>query len=111
MTGEDLDRLLSRFEDASIALHTEQTRSAQDRWEAAGDAIRAEFTRLQADAQIRAKWCAEEAADSRRHRAILRRHMAVHGLEDPTWANLSEREKAVLRAADAEALASPRVAR
>lgn len=40
-----LDQLLTHFEEASIALHTEQTRSAQDRWHAAGDAIRAEFER------------------------------------------------------------------
>jgi hypothetical protein len=51
----------------------------------------------------------EEAAEDRWHRAVLRRHMAAHGLEDPTWAGLSEREKQVLRAADAEVLAaSPR---
>lgn len=46
MTTDEFDRLLSRFEDASIALHVEQTRSAQDRWEVAGDAIRAELDRL-----------------------------------------------------------------
>lgn len=49
---------------------------------------------------------AEDLADYRRHVATLRHHMAQHGLEDPTWRNLSEREKAVLRAADDEVLAS-----
>ncbi len=41
MNPEEFDRLLSRFEDASVALHTEGTASAQERWHAAGDAIRA----------------------------------------------------------------------
>lgn len=40
-----------------------------------------------------------------RHRALLRRLLAEHGLEDPTWAGLSGREKAVLRDADEKVLA------
>ncbi|MGI5247600.1 hypothetical protein [Dactylosporangium sp. CA-139066] len=46
MNAEEFNRLLSRFEDASVALHTEQTRSAQDRWEVACDAIREDRSRL-----------------------------------------------------------------
>jgi len=38
------------------------------------------------------------------HVARLRRFMPKHGLEDPTWANLSESNKAVLRAADEKTL-------
>ncbi len=47
----------------------------------------------------------EQHDDDRWHRAVLRRHMAANGLEDPTWRNLSVREKAVLRAADEKVLA------
>ena len=56
--------------------------------------------------QIAAEALTEEGAEDRWHRAVLRRHMAVQGLEDPTWANLSAAEKAVLRAADDEVLAA-----
>lgn len=47
----------------------------------------------------------EEETEDRWHRAVLRRHLAAHGLEDPTWRNLSEQEKAVLRARDERVLA------
>lgn len=48
---------------------------------------------------------AEAHEDDRWHRAVLRRHMAANGLEDPTWRNLSEREKQVLRDADERVIA------
>jgi hypothetical protein len=52
------------------------------------------------------EWWRGEIANARWHRAVLRRHLAEHGLDDPTWASLSEDEKAALRATDAELLAS-----
>lgn len=89
MTPEDFNRLLSRFEDASVALHTEGTRSAQERWEAAGDAIREEFAaeRLEARrAQARANEAARLSADARddvadRDKAIAELHDRIAGLE------------------------------
>jgi hypothetical protein len=48
---------------------------------------------------------AEGETEDRWHRALLRRHMAEHGLEDPTWAGLSGQEKSVLRTADGKVLA------
>ncbi|GGM52734.1 hypothetical protein ACFFX1_55380 [Dactylosporangium sucinum] len=76
---------------------------------AAAKAVMAALPVLAAELRFARQLSAEVDADAHRHRAILRRLMAAHGLEDPTWAGLSEREKAVLRAADEQMLAgSPR---
>lgn len=61
MTTDEFGRLLSRFEDASVALHAEGTASAQERWEAAGGAVRADRNHL-CNALAAAKARANEAA-------------------------------------------------
>ncbi len=75
MNPEDFNRLLSRFEDASVALHAEGTASAQERWHAAGDAIREEFGRLHVALAGIADY-----TDERRHAVADGQGLAQHAL-------------------------------
>ncbi len=62
--------------------------------------------RFREDAAADADAMAAEVIEESRHLALLRQHMAAHGLEDPTWVGLSERQKQALRDADAAVLAA-----